>query len=124
MAKIRLAQGLTPRKRRGKPGDLASLRRVLWQVIVGVEGLIESPLIDDGGDEDPRAPPGLGVSLVRYDCESDEDVHRRVRKALGRAPREGDVLLRVEVQHFGIECPPGPHAQDDDEVQVWQKAAR
>jgi hypothetical protein len=59
MATIRLAQGLTPRKRRAKPGDLAALRRVLWQTIVEVEALIESPLVDDDGDEDPRARHAL-----------------------------------------------------------------
>ena len=59
MAKIRVAQGLTPRKRRRKPGDLAALRRVLWQTIVEIEALIESPLVDDDGEENVRAHQGL-----------------------------------------------------------------
>ena len=59
MATIRLAQGLTPRKRRRKPGDLAALRRVLWQTITEIELLLESPLADDFGDEDPRAHGAL-----------------------------------------------------------------
>lgn len=33
--------GKTPRKRRPKPGDIASLRRVLWSAIRQVEELLE-----------------------------------------------------------------------------------
>jgi hypothetical protein len=59
MAKIRLAQGLEPRKRRRKPGDLAQLRAVLWQTILEVEALMEAPLVDDYGEEDPRGHQAL-----------------------------------------------------------------
>ena len=59
MADIGLAQGLTPRKRRRKPGDLAALRRVLWSVIVEVEALIEPPRGDDGSGADSRAHQAL-----------------------------------------------------------------
>jgi hypothetical protein len=59
MAHIRLAQGATPRKRRRKPGDLAALRRVLWQTIAEIEELIESPLLDDAGEADLRARQAL-----------------------------------------------------------------
>jgi len=31
------------RKRRHKPGDLAQLRRVLWEVILEVEALLDEP---------------------------------------------------------------------------------
>ena len=59
MGDIRLAQGLSPRKRRRKPGDLAALRRVLWSVIVEVEALMEAPLGDDDGEADSRAHHAL-----------------------------------------------------------------
>jgi len=59
MGDIHLAQGLTPRKRRRKPGDLAALRRVLWSVIVEVEALMKTPLGDDDGEAAPRAHQAL-----------------------------------------------------------------
>jgi hypothetical protein len=59
MGDIRLAQGLSPRKRRRKPGDLAALRRVLWSVIVEVEALM-----DDDGNADPRVHQALTLKAA------------------------------------------------------------
>jgi hypothetical protein len=67
--------------------------------------------------EDALTPPGRTVSLVRYDCESEEDIRQRVRAALGGDPRQGDILFIVKVMHFGP-CPPHPHAHHD-EVKIW-----
>jgi hypothetical protein len=70
--------------------------------------------------EEQVTPPGSIMSLVRYECETDEDIERRVRQARGRAPLQGDIRLIVEVRHFGLECPPGKHTHDD-EVKVWAR---
>jgi len=60
------------RKRRGKPGDIASLRRVLWAAIKDVEELISDPPTGTNLDQRLRAVQALatisGVYLKAYDA--------------------------------------------------------
>ena len=65
----------TKRKRRPKPGDTASLRRVLWQAIREVEGVIE----DANADTKLKAVSALStVSGVYLKCTEAHDFEKRL----------------------------------------------
>ena len=70
--------------------------------------------------EEALTPPGAILTVERYPCESDDDLHRKVRQALGRPSRQGDLWAVIELQHLGFECPPGPHVHED-EVKIWRR---
>jgi hypothetical protein len=67
--------------------------------------------------EDALTPPGRGITVIRHECETGDDIRRRARKALGADPHRGDILYIVQVPHYGP-CPPGRHVHEDA-VQVW-----
>ena len=71
------------RKRRPKPGDIASLRRVLWQAIREVEEVL------DQGDLDTKlkAVSALStVSGVYLKCNEAHDFEKRLEAVEARLP--------------------------------------
>ncbi len=65
----------TKKKRRPKPGDIASLRRVLWSAIRQVEGLLET----DDADTTLKAVSALStVSGVYLKCVAEHDFEARI----------------------------------------------
>ena len=61
-----MTNGKTTRRRRPKPGDLASLRRVLWSAIRDVETLIHDPPEDATLDHRLRAVHALAAIAGQY----------------------------------------------------------
>jgi hypothetical protein len=61
-----MTKAQTNRRRRPKPGDIASLRRVLWSAIRDVEALIHDPDPDVTIDQRLRAVHALAAISGQY----------------------------------------------------------
>ena len=63
--------------------------------------------------EEAIKPPGEIICVQRYGCEDDAALHDKVRRQLGREPKDADQIHIVVYLTMWTACPPGAHVHAD-----------